>query len=282
MNCLNCGALLPPDGGFCEQCGTAVAPPVALTRTPAPELTDEPPPALAPVVRAVLPGSPVLLGDGEVVWRQYEAVRLRRRSRGTGTLYVTDARVVFYAWAKGRGTQRDSRLMRQVKLEDITGLHAYVTRRLNFFLLALAAFFVLGFLGSLVTFALPLALLFGVFAAGTILLLFSGLAQRGNAGVTIRARGSDISEVTFGGLAGRHLFMEIFLVLVFPLRMFLKSYTAFDVEQGRPGEHSEALIAELGALIMDLQTRGALSSGHWAVNGNGAAGGQVARSAGVS
>jgi hypothetical protein len=302
MNCVNCGSVLASDGSFCEQCGTAVpvparaapaswpgavpaAPPSPAAPSPAapspaavaplaaPLLTGEPPAALAPVARGTLPGSPVLLGDGEVLCRTYEAVRLRRRSLGTGTLFVTDARVVFYAWAKGRRTQRASAMVREVKLEDICGYSAYVTRRLNFFLLVVSGIFILATLGSLFGREFGVALLFAALAAGAIALLFSEWAQRGTAGVTIRARGNDQSEVRFGGAGHRNPLMDLCLLLMFPLLIFMRSYTAFDVELGRPGEHSEAIIAELGALVMDLQTRGALSAGYWGIAaGAGAAG----------
>jgi hypothetical protein len=53
--------------------------------------------------------------------------------------------------------------------------------------------------------------------------------------------------------------------LFFPALLFFRSRTAFDVLLGRPGEDSSAIIAELGALIMDLQTRGTLAGGYWQV-----------------
>ncbi len=320
MNCPNCDGALTPDDGFCGGCGAAVGPAatavgrrggpeqggsvtVLPVAAPPPEPGAVPVPALAgpasvsaapvsaasaatgsgpppPPPRPFLPGSPVLMGDGETLWRWYEAVRLRNPRRGTGTLYITDARIVFYAWAKGRGTQRDSSIVRQVRLADITGFHAYVTRRLNFVLLTLAAILILATLASLFTLLIPGVLIFGVLAALDILLMLSEWARRGNAGVSIRARGNEVSAVTFGGLGKRNLLMEIFMVMVFPLVLFLRSRDAFDVEAGRPGRGSDAIVAELGALIMDLQTRGELARDYWdpgaaAAGAAGAAGGSV-------
>jgi hypothetical protein len=281
MTCGNCGGALSPSDAFCGSCGAPAAESVApVTALPGVARPDPAQPAevrvslpaaipagaagsAAPPVRRALPGSPVLMGADEVLWRRYEAVRLRSRRRGTGTLYVTDTRIVFYAWAKGRGSQRDSSIIRQVRMADITGFRAYVTRRLNYFLLTLAAFFVLSTLGSLVSFFIPGVLLFGLFAAISILLLLSEWGRRGNAGVSIRARGNEVSAVDFGGLAQRNALMALFTILIFPLVLILRSSTAFDVEGGRPGDNSDLIIAELGALLMDLQTRGSLVASHW-------------------
>ena len=45
--------------------------------------------------------------------------------------------------------------------------------------------------------------------------------------------------------------------------IFLRAQTAFDVIFGRPGQDSDRLITELGALILDLQTRGQLAADYW-------------------
>jgi hypothetical protein len=56
-----------------------------------------------------LPDAPVQLADDEVYVRKYEAVRAGGRSGGSGTLYVTNARLIFYAKARGRGTSSTRR-----------------------------------------------------------------------------------------------------------------------------------------------------------------------------
>jgi hypothetical protein len=236
---------------------------------PAPRTApDTAPASVAADALDVLPGSPIRLGDGEVVWRQYRAVRLRNRRRGQGTLYVTDARIVFYAWAKGRGAQRGSVLVQQVKLEDVSGFSAVISRRLSTFLLLLATGFSLATLGALFSLLLPLVLLFAIFAAICIAALFTELAQRGAAGVTIYSREAASSPVSFGGVGVRHPVLDALLsVMFFPLQMLLRSFTVTDVLRGRPGDDSDRVITELGALIMDLQTRGTFAGEHWGLPG---------------
>jgi hypothetical protein len=41
-----------------------------------------------------------------------------------------------------------------------------------------------------------------------------------------------------------------------PFSALFRAYTAFDVAFGAPGPDTDALIAELGALILDMQQRG--------------------------
>jgi hypothetical protein len=238
-----------------------------------PPLVPAPSPRVAaPGARGVLPDSPIQLGHGEVLWRQYEAVRLRNRRRGIGTLYVTDARVVFYAWATGRGPQGRSHLVQQIKLEDVRGFSAYVTNRLSTFLLLFTIWFGLLTLGTLFSLLLPLTLLFAILTGVCFALLFTDWAQRGYAGVTLQARHVSDSAVSFGGGPRNSLFLTLLLspLLVF-VHLFLRSYTAVDVLVGKPGKDSEAIISELGALIMDLQTQGSFASQHWGVDGGGQA-----------
>jgi hypothetical protein len=45
--------------------------------------------------------------------------------------------------------------------------------------------------------------------------------------------------------------------------LFLRSYSAWDVVAGDPADGAEALLHELGALIIDLQTRGTMAYPEW-------------------
>ena len=263
MKCQRCGALIVAQSSFCENCGTPVEPSGPLPLVPAPS-----PGVAAPGTRGVLPDSPIQLGHGEVLWRQYEAVRLRSRRRGIGTLYVTDARVVFYAWATGRGPQGRSHLVQQIKLEDVRGFSAYVTNRLSTLLLLFTIWFGLLTLGTLFSLLLPLTLLFAILTGVCFALLFTDWAKRGYAGVTLQARHVSDSAVTFGGGPRNSPFLTL---LLWPVLVFLRSYTAVDVLVGKPGKDSEAIISELGALIMDLQTQGSFAGQHWGVDGGGQA-----------
>jgi hypothetical protein len=298
MNCQQCGGALVPSDSFCGDCGTSVGvrkevsvdqravnvmvPEPRETRAPssfasAPDGSDAavgldvaPPPA-------TLPGTSIRLSDGEQIWKVYRAVRLRSRRRGQGTIFVTNLRVVFHAWTKGMSSRLSSELIEQVNLEDINGFSAYVSRRVSLLLMLLAAVFSIATLVTLVTFLIPLTILFLILAGVCIAALFTDSAQRGSAGVVIHARHTGESAVVFGGLGGRNpladAFLNVALFLAFPplllLRLIFRSYTVFDVKRGRPDVDSDAVIAEFGALILDIQTRGDYAAPHWGVQLNG-------------
>jgi hypothetical protein len=263
VRCYNCGADVPPSERHCDMCGANMAPhdePRVEEPVASPFVPETPVAAPGPT----LPGSPIRLCDGEQLLRRYDAVRLRSRKRGEGTLYVTDARIVFFARTTGRGNQASSRLIQQTRLQDVAGLQAFVVRQTSLALLALTSW--LGLIGII-------SLVFGRPKAGLILLLLAGVgvaiilagsAQRGQAGVMIQSRDADYSPIRFGSFRNRRGWFDAILgFVIFPLVLFLRAQTAFDVLFGRPGEDSDRLIAELGALILDLQTRGTLAAEYW-------------------
>jgi hypothetical protein len=212
-----------------------------------------------------LPGTPILMGDGETIWRTYKAVQLRTRQHGEGTLFVTDSRVVFYARARGLGTQRPSMLVQQTKLENVTGLAAYVSRRISLTLFMLVLFGAFSSLISLVTFP-PMGILLGIVTVVGIIALISGAAKRGSTGVILHAGASDASPIGFGQFGEqRSAIGQLIHALLGPLLSLFGVHTAFDVLIGFPGEQSEQLIAELGALVTDLQNRGSMAASHWGV-----------------
>ncbi len=191
-------------------------------------------------------------------------MQLRTSKRGEGILYGTDSRVVFYARAAGRGTQRASTIVQQTKLEDITGIAAFVSRRVSSFFLALIGLAGLSCLGALYAGDFTWVIISLIVVGLCIAAIASGWAERGRAGVTIHSRGTQKSPIGFGSFSTHRSAFQVFLGLIISsLAPFMRSETAFEVLLGRPGEDSELLISELGALILDLQTRGTLSVEHW-------------------
>jgi hypothetical protein len=269
MKCPDCGAEAANGSQrFCDECGSSlVTVPRQAEPTAAPVPSATPQTAVTPPTRT-LGGqeTPIKLGDGEVVLRRYRVSQLRTRNQGEGTLYVTDSRVVFYARAKGRGTQRPSMLVQQTKLEDITGLAAYVTRRISLILLAVTVWFGLLALISLkYGNAGSTVFLLVITAACVAGLVFRG-AKRGTVGVTIHSKSTQTSPIEFGQWGQpRGLFNSLLMAVSRPLLALFGIFTALDVLTGFPGPDSEQLIAELGALILDLQTRGSLAHRHWDV-----------------
>jgi hypothetical protein len=253
-------------GSFCDVCGAALesAParpenPVAGTAAQNPHIT----PADGAMART-LPGTPILLGDGEVIYRQYQVLQLRSRAHGEGILYVTDSRVVFYAKARGRGAQRPSALVQQTKLEHVTGLAAYVSRRIS--LLLLTAIILLGLAAviELTRRSWVPAIILAALTAGGVTMLAGGAANRGSVGVMIQSGSTQESPIGFGQFGDqRGPVGSLFHALFHPLLALFGVFTAFDVLLGFPGQDSDQVVAELGALIFDLQTRGSLANTHW-------------------
>jgi hypothetical protein len=303
MTCTNCGQQLDPSDSFCDNCGTpvpaaAAAGGILLERsqpadTPAaaprreslqflppaaePGYGQFPPQAAAPTFSQLppppqqrVPSEPRFrLAQDETILKIYEAVQLRtmwlKRKRGQGTLYVTDARLVFYAWVYPRGTQRASWLLQQTKLEDISGLSVYVSRRISLGLLVLTIFFGLSTIGTLLTLLLPFAFIFAILTVICAVALVKDAAKRGSVGVDINSRDDGTSPISFGHGTRLGFIDTVMRILMLPIMIFVHSYSAFDVVAGDPAEDADRLVHELGALILDLQTRGTLAYEHWGI-----------------
>jgi hypothetical protein len=281
MECQVCQREVRPGDAFCESCGaqlssaqlaTGWSPPASQPSVAAaPPLNVasnfSPPPVRSPaavIAGATLPGTPLVVGDGEMLWRQYEVSQLRTREHGQGILFVTDARVVFYARAKGRGTQRGSALVQQTKIGDITGMSAFVSHRVSLGWLITTAILGLLTLSSLAGGRWGYFVVFGLLLGVAIVMLVRGAAKRGSVGVMIHGASTQQSPISFGQFGETH---GLIYRLLSPLLGLLGVHTAFDVLIGFPGRDAEQVIAELGALIFDLQSRGSLAGTHWGVAG---------------
>jgi hypothetical protein len=191
---------------------------------------------------------------------------LRNRAHGEGILYVTDSRVVFYAKAKGRGTQRGSTLIQQTNVADITGMTAYVSRRVSLLLFFLTCVFFLFGLFTLF-FMPPVAIVWFILAVICVIALVSGAAKRGSTGVIISSRDDGHSPISFGTFQTRRGFIgSLTQALGAQFFSVFGIFTVFDVLDGYPGRDSSQIISELGALILDIQTRGDLAYEHYGVD----------------
>jgi hypothetical protein len=234
-------------------------------------MTVEPPSAVQVVDNEALnsiQGTSIVLAEGEHVWREYAVTRLKRRDQGTGTLYVTDSRIIFLARARADRTSRASTVIQQTKVDHVTGLSVHVSRTVNMFLAVVTAFLALVLLFTLLrgmwtSFIVLLAL-----TAGAGYLLVRGVHRRGFVAVVIHSGSSQASPIEFGE--------ENDTRSVGPVRSTLRTFigsllgllgapTAFDVMYGVPAEDAERVVSELGALIIDLQTKGSLAAERWGV-----------------
>lgn len=298
MKCTKCGQQVDPSDAFCGYCGTPAEAEsshggIVLERSPAADIPaariPAPPRPLEAFQQVVPPSAPAgprppnfRLAHDETVLKTYETVQLRtglfKRKRGQGTLYVTDARLVFYAWVNPRGTQRASWLLQQTKLEDISGIDVNVSRRISVGLLMLSFIFGLTTLGMVVTVVLiPVAFFFAILTVICLIALARDASKRGSIGMSIHSRGNQASPINFGHSGGAGFFGIVVRLFMWPVLIFVPSYSALDVAAGDPAEDAAALVHELGALIIDLQTRGTMAYEHWGI----VPGAEPARAAGA-
>ncbi len=215
------------------------------------------------LARPTIPGTPIVLADGEHVFRTYHAVQLRTLEQGLGLLAVTNARLVFYSHAKGRGLQRSSSLVQQIRIQNITGMASYVSKRFNGLLMFLVASTALAMLIDLFNTAW-LQLFIAILFEALWVFLLKKYGQRGSTGVRIQGDGTKDSALSYGTFGDHRSFFGSILQSVFaPVLALLGIFTAFDVLVGFPGADSDKIISELGALISDLQTKGVLASDYW-------------------
>jgi zinc-ribbon domain len=284
MKCTKCGQQVDPADTFCGHCGAPAKAPtkvpaqapgggIFLERSPAADLPDpeqvEAFKQVAPPAAEPGPRPPMFrLAYDETVLKTYETVQLRtglfKRKRGQGTLYVTNARVIFYAWVNSRGTQRASWLLQQTKLEDISGLSVHVSRRISLGLLFLSVAFGLATIATLIL--VPLAILFLILTVLCVIFLIRDARKRGSIGMNIHSRENGHSPIGFGN-GGRVGFLDVIVrIFMWPVLIFFPSYSALDVAAGDPAEDAAQLVHELGALIIDLQTRGTMAYEHWGIS----------------
>jgi zinc-ribbon domain len=261
VQCPNCGADVESQNAFCKACGYAMKTDAPVVRDVETQIEE----SSASSPDGVISGTPILLADGERVWREYAVTQLRRRAQGEGKLFVTDLRLIFFAVARPRaGTRRGSTLVFQTKLDQITGLATIVSRRVSFFWVLMTAILGLATLFQLLQGNATAAFVLLVLAAGAGFLVYRSIKLGGSVGLEVHSVGSQPTPVAIGEVregAGVGFFTSA--------RSFVGSIlgrpTAYDVAVGIPGEDAHLVIAELGALIMDLQSKGSLAGERWGV-----------------
>jgi hypothetical protein len=264
--CRNCGSTIPADGQFCEQCGdplgvTATGTGSTIPVTPSVSPSDGPTvPTLTTtqVLRPVptIPGTRIALSEGENLLRAYPLLHFRPfRNRATGTLYVTDSRIVLYSVAH-KLTGRTS-TMHEVRIESVKGVTGYIDRGL-------------GLVGTIVyvlaVFACIFTIIKGAILVGIVLLVFLALIylisyHYGRLGLMIYTQ-----QVTPGAIAfGYRHFSRIGGMLgpVTTLFRMIFGVNSQDVLGCFPERNAEDIISELGALVFDLNRIGTLEGTQW-------------------
>jgi hypothetical protein len=271
MYCENCGAEIAADAIVCAKCGYEVSGDGESTTAFQPQPSD-PKPRIA--------GTQIVLGDGETVWREYAVTQFPApeilgmhlsRHRGSGSLYVTDSRVLFFATYERRGGRKRSIILQETQVEHVTGVTAFVSRSVSLWGLVIVG--LIGLFGLIALLeestgpgiALLLIAAFGAF------LLTQGLGRRGTVGVRIHSGATQASPLGFGQLGeSRGRLRAMLEAALGPYGQLLSAASgpqdASDLLMALPGPDAERVIVELGALIADLQSKGSLAGTHWGVH----------------
>ncbi len=223
----------------------------------------------------------LVLAHGEVVKRVHEVGRLRRAAGWLqGTIVVTDARIIYRA--KAKNFLNSSTINREIQLADVNGvalsIHKGITPHglVGWLVGSLIGFFVVssivgaatmvnsfgyGSRGGVPWWGVLLYLLFFVVVIWMAVVRFRATSVV----LVIYSRNVEASPIalsgqvgSFGGL-GNILLAFLGAPLLAALE-FLGVYDAAEAADAADLEATQALYEDLGALILDLQSRGVLGA----------------------
>lgn len=184
------------------------------------------------------------LAPDEVLVKEYQATRLLS-PKADGFLLVTNRRVIFVG--EGAAWRGSSVIIREVHLPDVSGVSSYYGAGIHFgYLIAgiLSALVILSFIGFMMKVPVLLVLL-----AVPVFLIWKALNTKGKTiAMAIYCRSQSESPIAFAAQKSRFA--------------MLRSDAARAVI-AEPGPDAELVIREIGALILDLQTRGTLAVELW-------------------
>jgi len=271
MYCGNCGTATGPGTTLCLDCGfdSQRAPASAPTVAAAADAAFVP----DPTIRSVRIGATSFrLGLGESLWRSYRVTQLKTSRQGEGMLIVTNARVVFSAAVPARGTRRGSIVVQETRVESITGLTAYESHQLSLRLILGTVIAGLLTLYAIAEQSLFATLFFLMITGACAAALYMGRGLGGMTGVLLHSSASQATPVSlgqFGQATGNHLGGSWWTSPLRGLGASIGGHDALDLLIGFPGEDASRMVAELGALLYDLQTRGDLARSAWGMPNSG-------------
>ena len=195
----------------------------------------------------------IALADGERVIRQYEATQLDN-PKTTGYLIATDRRIIFSGEAKGLKGQ--SMIVKDVKIDHVTGVHAFVGGGNNFsqilWIVISALFFLM--LGSI----FPLFFLGLAIPAFIVYKLIKNPLKTSIMNMVIMADNQTPSSISISAASASGSFISA----IFSKAGFDGSHASLSVAAG-PGKDTLTMIKEIGALVLDIQAKGEHAADIW-------------------
>lgn len=203
----------------------------------------------------------IILADGETVVREYEATYMEN-PRKEGYLIATNRRLIFCGEAKGMAGS--SMIVKDVKIEHVTGIHAFISGGKNLRqiigIIFLAILFII--LGQVVS-DLYLPELTTLFYTGLIFPGFMAYKLINNPlktsmlSMVVMADNQTPSSVSVTAAASGN-----FISSLLSRPGFDGSHAALSVAAG-PGRDTVEMIKELGALVLDIQAQGEYAVKRW-------------------
>ncbi|AGX06461.1 hypothetical protein B14911_03474 [Bacillus sp. NRRL B-14911] len=195
----------------------------------------------------------IALADGEKVIRQYEATTLDN-PKTEGYIIATDRRLIFSGEAKGLKGQ--SMIVKDVKMDHVTGVHAFIGGGNNFSQIVLIAVFTIVtlILGSL----LPVFYLGLLFPAFIVYKLIKNPLKTSMMSMIIMADNQTPSSISISAAAQSGSIISA----LFSKQGFDGNHAWMSVSAA-PGKDTLAMIKEIGALVLDIQAKGEHAAIRW-------------------
>jgi hypothetical protein len=265
LRCRNCGNANTAGSQFCEQCGQPLGVTAANEVSTVPLMRSGGPSngprgstiaatgSLRPV--PIIPGTKIALSEGEHLLRAYPLVHFRPfRNKANAKLFVTDSRVILYSTA----SKLSGRVMtmEDIRIETIKGMVGFIDRGLNGFGTLL---FGLAILASI--FALIKIIIVGILLLAFLALIYLISYHWGRLGLTFYTQQVNEGAINFGYHNNSRIarLLGPFTAIV---RMIF-GVNSQEVLECFPERNAEDIIAEVSALVFDLNRLGTIQGTQW-------------------
>lgn len=195
----------------------------------------------------------IALADGEKVIRQYEATTLEN-PKTEGYIIATDRRLIFSGEAQGLKGQ--SMIVNDVKMDHVTGVHAFVGGGNNFSkIIWIVIFSIITLILGNISSVFYLGLLIPAFI---VYKLIKNPLKTSMMSMVIMADNQTPSSIQISAASQSGSFISA----LFSKQNFDGNHAWMSVSAA-PGKDTLAMIKEIGALVLDIQAKGEHAADRW-------------------
>lgn len=203
----------------------------------------------------------IALADGEKVIRQYEASVLKK-PKAKGYLIATNRRLIFSG--EGNGISGKSVLVREVKIDQVSGIESYYGKGWSIAKLILAIVLTIIFLMLFASTRSPyggigISWIFLLGLAWPAYIFYKMITNPGNQmALQVYSTAQSPSAIGVAVESGIGIFGALFSWLGIG-----GNHAWMSVAAAGPGRNTEAMVRELGALVQDIQVMGDHAIERW-------------------